>query len=182
MSTVLEILLPALWLMLPAYLPNSAAVVTGGGPPIDGGRTFRGDRLLGAGKTWRGTAGGALSGVLLAAVLNRLVPVVEGVLAVDLFPFPVMAMVALPVGALLGDMAASFIKRRSGRERGAPFPGLDQLDFMVGSLGLTAVLARDWLGGVLTVEILAVILIVTPALHVIVNVIGYQAGLKDEPW
>jgi CDP-2,3-bis-(O-geranylgeranyl)-sn-glycerol synthase len=180
--TVLEILLTAIWLMLPAYLPNSAAVVTGGGPPIDGGRMFRGDRLLGDGKTWRGTAGGILAGAVLATIMNRLLPVVEGILAVDLFSFPLAAMISLPAGALLGDMAASFIKRRSGRERGAPFPGLDQLDFVVGSLGLTAVLAWGWLARVLTLEVLAVILVVTPLLHVTVNVVGYHLGLKDEPW
>lgn len=180
--TVLEILLMAVWLMLPAYLPNSAAVVIGGGPPIDGGRMFRGDRLLGDGKTWRGTAGGILAGAVLAAIMNRLLPLMEGVIAVDLFSFPIVAMIGLPAGALLGDMTASFIKRRSGRERGAPFPGLDQLDFVVGSLGLTAVLAWDWLAGVLTLEILAVILVVTPLLHVTVNVVGYRLGLKDEPW
>ncbi len=168
--------------MLPAYLPNSAAVVTGGGPPIDGGRTFRGERLLGDGKTWRGTAGGILAGAVLAAIMNRLLPLVEGMAAVDLFSFPLTAMIALPAGALLGDVIASFIKRRSGRERGAPFPGLDQLDFVIGSLGLTAVSAWDWLSIVLTVEVLAVILILTPPVHVTINIVGYHAGLKDEPW
>jgi len=46
----------AVWLMLPAYIPNNAAVLGGGGRPIDGGRTLGGHRMLGDGKTWRGTA------------------------------------------------------------------------------------------------------------------------------
>ncbi|MFB6219607.1 MAG: CDP-archaeol synthase, partial [Halobacteriaceae archaeon] len=60
---VLEVVGVALWAMLPAYVPNNAAVLVGGGRPIDGGRTWRGRRLLGDGKTWRGTAGGVAAGV-----------------------------------------------------------------------------------------------------------------------
>jgi len=60
----------ALWAMLPAYVPNNVAVVAGGGRPIDGGRTWNGRRLLGDGKTWRGTAAGVLAGVGLAVLAN----------------------------------------------------------------------------------------------------------------
>ncbi|HUU07508.1 MAG TPA: CDP-archaeol synthase, partial [Thermoplasmata archaeon] len=42
-----------LWLMLPALIPNPAAVLVGGGTPMDLGRTWRGRRVLGDGKTWR---------------------------------------------------------------------------------------------------------------------------------
>lgn len=40
--TGLASLVSALWAMLPAYLPNNAAVLFGGGPPIDGGREWNG--------------------------------------------------------------------------------------------------------------------------------------------
>ena len=62
----------AFWAMLPAYVPNNAAVLAGGGRPIDGGREWRGARLLGDGKTWRGTAVGTAVGVAVALALNRL--------------------------------------------------------------------------------------------------------------
>ena len=42
----------AFWTMLPAYIPNNAAVLAGGGAPIDGGRTGARRRLLGGGDTW----------------------------------------------------------------------------------------------------------------------------------
>ncbi|MFC6754525.1 CDP-archaeol synthase, partial [Halorubrum tibetense] len=35
----------AFWAMLPAYVPNNAAVLAGGGRPIDGGREWRGARV-----------------------------------------------------------------------------------------------------------------------------------------
>ena len=43
---------------------------------------------------------------------------------------------ALACGSLFGDMFKSFFKRRMGMKRGASFPLVDQLDFVVGSLGL----------------------------------------------
>ena len=57
--------LSGFWLMLPAFLPNSAAVVFGGGKPIDFGRLWRGKRILGDGKTWTGLIGGISAGVAL---------------------------------------------------------------------------------------------------------------------
>ena len=77
----------ALWAMLPAYVPNNAAVVFGGGPPVDAGRTLDGRRLLGDGKTWRGTAAGVAVGVLLAGALNLARPAVAGLLGADLVAF-----------------------------------------------------------------------------------------------
>lgn len=75
--------LTALWAIAPAYLPNSAAVVVGGGRPIDGGRTWRDNRVLGDGKTWRGFLGGTLSVALPAWTLATFsAPVVVTLLVV----------------------------------------------------------------------------------------------------
>ena len=172
----------AFWAMLPAYVPNNAAVLAGGGRPIDGGREWRGARLLGDGKTWRGTAVGTLVGVLLALALNRLTDPASATLGVPLPRFALPAAVALAFGAMCGDIGASFLKRRSGRERGAAFPGLDQLDFVVGALGLAFVVDTDWALAVFTPRVLAVVLVMTPVLHVVTNVGAYLLGLKDEPW
>jgi CDP-2,3-bis-(O-geranylgeranyl)-sn-glycerol synthase len=172
----------AFWAMLPAYLPNNVAVLAGGGRPIDGGRTLGGQRLLGDGKTWRGTAFGTLAGVALALVLNAVGDPVAAALGVDLPTFPLHAALSLSFGAMLGDIAASFLKRRTGRERGAAFPLVDQLDFVVGSLGLTAVVAADWFAATFTLPVLVVVLVMTPLLHVVTNAGAYLLGLKDEPW
>ncbi|HKJ58035.1 MAG TPA: CDP-2,3-bis-(O-geranylgeranyl)-sn-glycerol synthase, partial [Halobacteriales archaeon] len=135
---LLALVVTAVWAMLPAYLPNNVAVVAGGGRPIDGGRTWRGRRLLGDGKTWRGTVAGIVGGGAVALLLNALRPTLSPVVGFGLPPFPPAAVLGLPAGAMLGDVVASFVKRRTGRERGAPFPLVDQLDFVVGALVLTA--------------------------------------------
>ena len=179
---VVETIVVAFWLMLPAYVPNNAAVLTGGGRPIDGGRTWGGKRVLGDGKTWRGTAGGFLAGALLAAVLTLIAMDVSALIGIDLPTFTVAATVGLAGGAMLGDILASFAKRRTGRERGAMFPGVDQLDFVVVSLPLTALLATDWFFTWFTWGVILVVVVLTPILHVGTNVIAYKLGLKNEPW
>ena len=180
--TLLEIVIVAFWAMLPAYVPNNAAVIAGGGRPIDGGREWNGKRLLGNGKTWRGTAAGIIAGLALAGLLTAAAPSVSESIGVDVPEFEPLAAVGLAVGAMLGDILASFLKRRSGRERGAMFPGVDQLDFVVVSLPLTALLATDWFFDVFTWEVILVVVVLTPVLHVTTNVIAYRLGLKNEPW
>ncbi|WP_137286637.1 CDP-2,3-bis-(O-geranylgeranyl)-sn-glycerol synthase [Halorussus salinisoli] len=179
---VYEIVVIALWAMLPAYVPNNAAVLAGGGRPIDGGRTWNGRRLLGDGKTWRGTAVGILVGAALALALNAVEPTASDLFGVGLPTFPLAVMVALPTGAMAGDIAASFLKRRTGRQRGAAFPGLDQLDFVVFSLLLAFLADPNWFGDVFTVPVLVAVVVATPLLHLVTNGIAYALGLKDEPW
>jgi CDP-2,3-bis-(O-geranylgeranyl)-sn-glycerol synthase len=180
---VVETVVVALWAMLPAYVPNNVAVLAGGGRPIDGGRTWGGRRVLGDGKTWRGTAAGVTAGAALALALNALAPAATGALPLpDGFRFAPAAVVGLPSGALLGDVAASFLKRRTGRERGAPFPGVDQLDFVVGALAVTALVATDWYLEWFTLPVLVVVVVATPLLHVGTNYVAYRLDLKDEPW
>jgi CDP-2,3-bis-(O-geranylgeranyl)-sn-glycerol synthase len=173
----------AVWALLPAYVPNNAAVVVGGGPPIDGGRRWRGDRLLGDGKTWRGTAGGVLAGVVLAVVLNAATPTAATALPLaDFTGFAPGAMVGLPLGAMLGDLVASFAKRRTGRARGAAVPVVDQLDFLAGAVLVSLALAPPWTLATFAPPVLLAAVVLTPALHVAANVGAYALGLKDEPW
>jgi CDP-2,3-bis-(O-geranylgeranyl)-sn-glycerol synthase len=179
---IFETVLIALWAMLPAYVPNNAAVLAGGGRPIDGGWTWNGRRLLGDGKTWRGTAVGTLAGAALALALNAVSPATSTLLGVELPTFPLTVALALPAGAMAGDIVASFLKRRTGRERGAAFPGLDQLDFVVVSLLFAFLAAPEWFAEVFTLPVLAVIVVVTPLLHLGTNGIAYALGLKEEPW
>jgi len=177
---LLKTVVTALWAMLPAYLPNNVAVVAGGGRPIDGGQTWAGRRVLGDGKTWRGTAVGIGIGFLIALGLNAIRP--GSLLGTPLPEFPVAAAVALPAGAMLGDVTASFLKRRTGRERGVAFPVVDQLDFVAGALVLVAITAPEWFGSVFTPPVLLAVALVTPALHLGTNLIAYRIGVTSEPW
>lgn len=184
---VLETLVLAFWLFLPAFVANPAAVLVGGGTPMDLGRSWRGRRLLGDGKTWRGLVGGGLVGVLVglaqgaAALPFPGTPFVHG-------PFPVGlgVVVALAYGALLGDALGSFVKRRLDLPKGHRAPVLDQYDFVLGAflvagLAFPAWVAERYLLGEALYGLLF-LLVLTPVLHRAVNRLGHRMGKKEVPW
>lgn len=179
---IVAVVVVALWAMCPAYLPNSAAVLGGGGRPLDLGRSMGGRRILGDGKSISGTFVGWAAGAGLALVLNELNATGESLSGVDLPEFPLAVVIVFPLGAMLGDIAASFLKRRLDRERGAPLPVIDQLDFVVGSLPLAYLVAPAWFVDTFTPAVLLVVVVVTPVLHLTANRIAYLLDLKDEPW
>jgi CDP-2,3-bis-(O-geranylgeranyl)-sn-glycerol synthase len=83
---------------------------------------------------------------------------------------------------MLGDIVASFFKRRLGMKRGAQFFVIDQLDFVFGAWILTLILAPSWFWNNFTPTIIVIVLIITPVLHRVTNIIGYRIGAKREPW
>jgi CDP-2,3-bis-(O-geranylgeranyl)-sn-glycerol synthase len=179
---ILITLITAIWLMLPAYLPNNCAVLFGGGTPLDFGHTFQdGRRMLGDGKTFRGTIAGTVCGILAGLLLNLAAPALGlPTFGTGIGQLPVL--IGLSLGAMLGDIVAAFFKRRLGLKRGAQLFIIDQLDFVVGSWVLTMVLAPTWFWQNFTPEIIITVLIITPILHRLTNIIGYRIGAKREPW
>lgn len=155
---------------------------------MDFGRTWRdGRRILGDGKTWRGLLGGSLSGVVLGLIQWAPTTLFMGQ---DVSPLSLASymgpVAAFSFGALLGDTLGSFIKRRLGMEQGQRAPVLDQYDFVLGAFALAGVAFPGWLiafylSGDALFGLLLIIAI-TPALHRLVNIIGYRMGKKEVPW
>jgi CDP-2,3-bis-(O-geranylgeranyl)-sn-glycerol synthase len=191
MVDVLEVLIfmiAGLWLFLPAMLPNSAAVVFGGGMPVDFGRSWKGKRILGDGKTWMGFFGGGMAGVALGLIMMGIAFFFD---SVDPWGYAgtwegAGVIFCLSFGSLLGDMMGAFIKRRMGIERGKKAPVLDQYDFLIGAFLLTALFYPHWVYSTYIegyhIFALIFLLIITLILHRLMNIIGYKAGLKDVPW
>ena len=179
-----------LWIMMPAYLANTIAVVTGGRFPIDQGKKMGdGNRILGNGKTWSGLLGGTIGGIVVGNLqLNFGNTIIEGIAGTNSETFwgdtPFLIFFLLAFGALFGDLTASFFKRRQNLNRGDKYPLLDMYDFIVMSLLLTLILGGGWLQTWILDGIvpLFTLLIVTPILHRGVNIIGFKIGLKNEPW
>jgi CDP-2,3-bis-(O-geranylgeranyl)-sn-glycerol synthase len=69
-----------------------------------------------------------------------------------------------------------------GLKRGAPLPVIDQLDFVMGALLFAYLASPYWFSEQFTFKIILVILIITPLLHLVTNIIGYFMGVKKEPW
>ncbi len=182
MLAVLDVLAKTVWLLIPAYTPNNFAVLVGGGVPIDFGKKFiDGKRILGDGKTIRGFIGGVAGGVLIANIQY----VIEKVFKIGLFSslsythFLTLVFL-LAFGAMLGDSIGSFIKRRFGYERGAKFPVVDQMTFLIVALILASTYKYFW--QLFSYEIILTALIITPILHLGVNYIAYKLNLKEVPW
>ena len=179
-----------LWIMMPAYLANTIAVITGGRFPIDQGKKLGdGNRILGDGKTWSGLLGGTIGGIIVGYVqLNFGTSFIDSIAGTNNETLwgdtPFLIFFLLAFGALFGDLTASFFKRRQNLNRGDKYPLLDMYDFIVMSLLLTLILGGGWLQTWIfdgTVPLFT-LLIATPILHRGVNIIGFKIGLKNEPW
>ncbi|HDI46330.1 MAG TPA: CDP-2,3-bis-(O-geranylgeranyl)-sn-glycerol synthase [Candidatus Methanomethylia archaeon] len=150
----------ALHIAVAAYIANATPLLVKGKTPIDLGRMFiDGRRLLGNGKTVEGFAAGVLTGGIAGTLITG---------------NPAFGFLA-SLGAMIGDLAGSFIKRRLGIPRGHCFPLLDQLDFILGALALTA--------PVHPIEPYAaiILLVATPPIHLAANAVAYKLKIKDTP-
>jgi CDP-2,3-bis-(O-geranylgeranyl)-sn-glycerol synthase len=179
---VFRTIILAMWLMLPAYIANPMAVVFGGGTPMDLGMKLPdGKRVLGEGKTLRGLIGGTACGIAIGFIQIY----AASTLDIPNIPKPtVTAIITLSFGALLGDIAKSFFKRRIGFVRGAELPLIDQLDFVAGAWILTYIFDHVWFTQyfISSPWIILTVLVLTPILHRLTNIFGYNIKLKKEPW
>ena len=173
---MLENLLQALIFVLPAYVANGAPVIgvklIGRATPIDrGAKAWDGRRVLGDGKTIEGLIVGISSGAAAGLLI---------LLCLPQFYRGVLEPLTLSVGAILGDIFGSFVKRRLGLKRGQPAPGLDQLGFVCFALALSIIVygIPAWLD----MATLTSLLLITAFLHVGTNYLAYLLGLKREPY
>ena len=188
--TMIENFFIVLWIMMPAYLANTIAVLTGGKYPIDQGKIHSdGNRILGDGKTWSGLVGGTLGGVFIGFLQvnlgEGLIEALSGSQDVDFWgENSIIVFFLLSFGALFGDMTASFIKRRSQLKRGDKSSLLDMFDFIGMALLLSFIFANEWLMSWILDGYMPLftLLIATPILHRGVNIIGFKIGIKNEPW
>jgi CDP-2,3-bis-(O-geranylgeranyl)-sn-glycerol synthase len=160
------LIIQALKFIFPAYCANATPVLAGGGTKMDFGKNFvDGKRIFGNNKTFRG--------FLFGWVIGMLVGSVEFVV----FPgFPILFIVLTPLGALLGDLNGAFIKRRIGIAPGGLLPIVDQVDFVLGALVFSIPLA------IVSWELAATVLLITPPIHLFTNFLAYKLKLKKHPW
>ncbi len=176
----------ALWYMLPAYVANPAAVLFKGKTPMDFNKNFiDGRRIFGKGKTWRGFSGGIFSGFIVGMIEN----LVGYTFHSPYFPAfsQDLNMVIIPliisIGSMIGDATGSFIKRRLGMESGSNAFLLDQYPFLFFSLLFLFIFyPYDFFRYVWNLPGIITLIILTPILHRVVNIIGYKIGKKEVPW
>lgn len=147
--------------------------------PIDRGKTYKGKRLFGDNKTWRGVVVYTL--VSMAAAVPQSVWRIPSVecegLDYSTWESALLIGFLLGLGFALGELPNSFWKRQRGigaGERGPVlFVILDQVDSLIGCLLL---LCFVWVPPPLT---WALVLILCTVLHMVVNGVFVLVGLKE---
>lgn len=157
--------------------------------PIDGGKTFRGRRLFGENKTWRGfmvmtpAAGLAFWGLASAIQANHGSPEEAGLW--DLSP-SMYALLGLwcGFGFMAGELPNSFLKRQLGIKPGEMAGGpisrwalfiLDRCDSILGLLlALSIFVPTSW-------EIWVGMLLIGAGIHWLFNVVLYLMRVKSRP-
>jgi CDP-2,3-bis-(O-geranylgeranyl)-sn-glycerol synthase len=153
--------------------------------PLDGGRTFRGKRLFGANKCWRGFVVMVPAAGAAFVALRLLFAALPPWFAVGLWPLSPASYGALGLWAGFAFMAAelpnSFVKRQLGITPGtaSEHPVLGPLFFCIDRLDsvLGVLLA---LSLVVPVPLMAwvCVLLAGPVLHGLFSVLLYRAGVK----
>lgn len=184
----------ALFLMAAFVLAGCAQVAWLASPwsrrfliPLDGGRTFRGRRILGANKTVRGlmvmVPATALAFVVVARVAGGGNPQAAGLWPLSLGGYAWLGALA-GLGFMLGELPNSFIKRQLDVEPGAISPRraaaawqliADRLDSGLGMLiALSLGVSVPW-------RTSALVLFVGWTLHWSFSVVLFRLRLKPRP-
>lgn len=125
-----------------------------------GVRLADGRFMFGPSKTIRGVVSSVIATALIAAAVG----------------LTVYAGAVVAMGAMAGDLASSFIKRRLGREPSSRATGLDQIpEALLPCLLLSAILP-------LTAGDIAVIVLLFFGGEVILSELLFRAGVRDRPY
>ncbi len=173
----------AVWLFLPAGVANLVPILAANAPvmrrweaPLDFGKSWRGARLLGDHKTWRGLAVGVICGGLIFLLQRELtgsLNLLEGHNYQDEYNnLPIWFGCLIGFGALAGDAAESFFKRQIGIASGRSWFPFDQIDYIIGACLLSLICI------VLPVYIYALIFVIWFCMHLLFGYIGYRLHLK----
>ena len=181
MVSITLLVIQCIYFFLPGYFANMAPVICKNIPflkyPIDFGKTLGGKPLFGKNKTFRGLFFGVLFGVIVAFVQFLLYQnnILVGIAIVDYSNWFIIGFL-LGLGAILGDLIESFVKRRLNYDPGKPFIPFDQIDFVIGGLILVSFVV--FIG----IEKIITLLLVSVVLHITVNHIAFYTGVRKEKW
>ncbi|HSX45241.1 MAG TPA: CDP-archaeol synthase [Candidatus Saccharimonadales bacterium] len=169
----------AFWFFLPAGVANMTPPIANKIPllakwntPMDFGRSFRGKRIFGDNKRWRGLVFGTLmAGLVGGFEYSYLVALDAGHLIATF----VLLGILMGLGALTGDAIASFFKRQLKIDSGKSWFPFDQTDYIIGGILFSYPVFHY------TVRQMVLILSIYFGLHLLIAYIGYLLKFKDRP-
>ena len=176
----------SLWFFAPAGFANLGAFAAGKigflkkyKYPVDCFKKYKGKRILGNHKTFRGFAAAIVIGIFICALevwfyanftsVRQLVYVNYS----EINPFILGGL--LGFGALFGDSAKSFFKRQKNIQPGRSWFPFDQIDYIVGGVAFSLLYIR------LPVVEYIILFIVWSLLHPLTTFVGYLFKLRRKP-
>lgn len=176
----MHILFQALYFFIPAAIANMSPVfvkkINFLNYPIDFEKTWKGKRIFGSHKTFRGFFFGTIFAFIFFE-LQRLLynnGILKNLALINYSTAPIFLGALLGFSALLGDSIKSFFKRRFNIRPGKPWVPFDQLDFMIFALILTL----PWSGLLFFDSI--ILMTIGFILTVTIQYIGYLLKFKDD--
>jgi CDP-2,3-bis-(O-geranylgeranyl)-sn-glycerol synthase len=177
----------ALWFFLPAGMANMIPIPIAKMPglrkldsPLDFGAAFRGKRIFGSHKTWRGLIAGIIVATLTLWLQQYAVEsygwFAERAGAIDYLSLPTVWLgLVFAIGALGGDAIKSFFKRRRNKAPGQAWLPYDLVDHIVGAAVLTMPFVLfDW-------WVYPVVFVIWLLINLFVSYSGYLIQIKERP-
>ncbi len=153
---------------LPAFVANAMPVIVKNIPGLRTWNTPVCESMFGKNKTYRGFVFGLLGAVIIGYILYYKIYFLG-------FPFLpyIMTSFLMGLGALVGDLVESFIKRRLYIKPGKPLPFWDGVDYILGAMLFTLPFF------VPTLDQFLFLLLIAPILSLVSNSISYLLGWKN---
>ena len=175
------LLLKCFYFMLPAYFANMAPVVVKKinflDYPVDFNKRLNKKPIFGKNKTLRGFFFGVLFAIAIAyfqfiGYRSEFLKNISFFSYTNWLAFGFL----MGLGALAGDLAKSFLKRRVGISPGEKFVPFDQADFVIGALVFVIPVFS------LTLKIFLVSLLMSFVLDIIINHLAFYLKIRNEKW
>lgn len=175
--TMVKLIFDSLYFLLPAYIANMCPVFAMK-LSLPGAKIIN-EKYFGHNKTWLGFYA-AYVGALATLVIQKLLYQQDFFYNNTLLDYSRINLLLYAflfgVGALTGDLVKSFFKRRLNIAPGQPWFPFDQLDLVIGAIVFLLPFH------ILSWQNILVLIVLTPLLHFLSNVIGFSLGLKKVWW
>lgn len=181
MINILLLLIQALWFALPAYTANAAPIITAKflpnflSAPVDFGGKMNGWRIFGSHKTFRGIVFAVIF-ALLTVYLQRFLHSFVNAIAIIDYSSPLLFGVLFGSGVAFGDLIKSFVKRLIRVKAGGRWFPWDNVDYIIGALVFVGFVFIP------PVEIIIILLVISPIFSIFGNKISYWLGWKGVSW
>ena len=181
---MLTFIIKCIYFAMPAYIASTAPIFAKNilkerfSAPMDFNKKFvDGKPFLGRSKTFRGLIAGILVGALISYIQYQLYafPFFQALSFYDYSNWLSFG-ILLGLGALMGDMIESFIKRRINLKPGDKFVPWDQIDYTIGALIFVMPIYQ--------VDLIQALIIIVSGfmLQIFSSHFAFYTGIRNEKW